>query len=124
MGGAASSARGLYFVGVRVNAERARGLSITTDWLFPDVGERWSSMLQHCALSCTRDGGSPGADVTVTIDRAVVDEVMMQKLTMEEALAAGRLRLDGDAQAFTRRWSVLDRFGPMFPIVDPVPGAP
>jgi alkyl sulfatase BDS1-like metallo-beta-lactamase superfamily hydrolase len=112
------------FVGVRVNAARARGLTITVDWVFPDVNERWSSVLQHCALSYACEGRPPRADVTVTIDRSVVDEVMRQKLTMDEAAAAGRLRLDGDAQAFLRMWSVLDRFDPMFPIVDPIEGAP
>jgi alkyl sulfatase BDS1-like metallo-beta-lactamase superfamily hydrolase len=112
------------FVGVRVNAARARGLSISVDWVFPDAGERWSSVLQHCALSYSRDTQPSRADVTVTIDRTVIDEVMMQTLTMEDATAAGRLRLDGDAQAFVQLWSTLDRFDPMFPIVEPIAGAP
>jgi len=112
------------FVGVRVNAARARGLSISVDWVFPDAGERWSSVLQHCALSYSRDAQPSRADVTVTIDRTVIDEVMMQTLTMEDATAAGRLRLDGDAQAFVQLWSTLDRFDPMFPIVEPIAGAP
>jgi alkyl sulfatase BDS1-like metallo-beta-lactamase superfamily hydrolase len=108
------------FVGVRVNAQRAAGLAITVDWVFPDVGERWTSELQHCALSCTRDARPARPDVTVTVERTVIDALMMQTATMDELLAAGRLRLDGDAQAFTRLWSVLDRFEPMFPVVEPV----
>jgi hypothetical protein len=58
-----------------------------------------AAVLQLCALSATRDGPDPRADVTVTIERAVIDEVTMQRLTMEEALAAGRAHLAGDAGA-------------------------
>jgi alkyl sulfatase BDS1-like metallo-beta-lactamase superfamily hydrolase len=108
------------FVAVRVNAQRAAGLEITVDWVFPDVGERWTAELRHCALSCMRDARRAPPDVTVTVGRAVIDALMMQTATMDELLAAGRLQLDGDAQAFIRLWSALDRFEPMFPVVEPV----
>ena len=108
------------FVGVRVNAQRAAGLAITVDWVFPDAGERWTSELRHCALSCLHDARPAAADVTVTVERAAIDALMMQTETMEALLATGRVRLDGDARAFTRLWSVLDRFEPMFPVVEPV----
>jgi alkyl sulfatase BDS1-like metallo-beta-lactamase superfamily hydrolase len=108
------------FVGVRVNAGRARGRSITVDWAVPDAGERWRSELRHCALSYHRDPAPGPVDATVTLSREVIDALMMQQSTMAEALAAGRVQVEGDAAAFDTLWSMLDRFDPMFPIVEPV----
>ncbi len=45
----------------------------------------------------------------------------MQRTTPAEAAAAGLLRVDGPPGTFARFWGLLDRFEPMFPIVEPHP---
>ncbi|MEI7446494.1 MAG: alkyl sulfatase dimerization domain-containing protein [Burkholderiales bacterium] len=109
------------FVAVRINAERAAGLRLVLDWVFPDAGERWRCELSNSALSARpwADGAGPAPEATVTVDRATVDAFLMQQATPAEAAADGRLRVDGARDAFARLWGLLDAFEPMFAIVEP-----
>ncbi len=109
------------FVAVRVDAQRASGLRLVLDWVFPDVGARWRCELSNAALTAREGTDGPPPDATVTVDRATVDAFLMQRTTPAEAAAAGLLRVDGPPGTFARFWGLLDRFEPMFPIVEPHP---
>lgn len=111
------------FVAVRLNAHRAAGLRMTLDWVFPDVGERWRCELSNSALTARAGTDGPPPDATVTVDRATLDAFLMQRTSPAEAVAAGLLRVDGPPGTFARFWGLLDRFEPIFPIVEPHPDA-
>ena len=110
------------FLAVRVVAERAAGLRMTLDWVFPDVGERWRCELSNAALSARADTDGPPPDATVTVDRATLDGILMQRHTPAQAAEAGLLRVEGAPGTFARFWALLDRFEPVFPIIEPHPG--
>jgi alkyl sulfatase BDS1-like metallo-beta-lactamase superfamily hydrolase len=109
------------FVAVRINAAHAAGQRMVLDWLFPDVGERWRCELSNSALSARPGTDGPPPDATVVVDRSTIDRFLMQRLTPGEAAVQGLLRVDGPPDAFERFWALLDRFEPMFPIVEPHP---
>jgi alkyl sulfatase BDS1-like metallo-beta-lactamase superfamily hydrolase len=104
---------------VRVNPERAAGMRLALNWVFPDVRERGACVLEHCALTYTPGHRQPRADATITVDRAEIDALMMQQRTPEQLAGSGALKVDGAPDAFARFWGLLDRFEPMFPIVEP-----
>ncbi len=107
---------------VRVNAGRAQGLAFTLLWDFRDSGEQWLCTLSNGALSSLRlDGEAPAADLAVRTDRDTLDAIVQQRLTPAQALAEGRLLLDGQAPLLARLFSLLDRFGGNFPVVDAAP---
>ncbi|MBC6980364.1 alkyl/aryl-sulfatase [Caulobacter sp. 17J80-11] len=111
------------FLGVRLNGERAAGKRLLMNWTFPDRNETYVLNLEHAALTWLKADPEPKADVSLVLDRATLDAVTLKQLTLPEALAAGRVRVQGDPRRLVEFLGLLDDFSPTFPIVEP-PAAP
>jgi len=61
------------------------------------------------------------ADVTVTLTRAVLDDITLRKTTFPAALASGQIGVAGRADKLIELLSMLDTFTPAFPVVEPRP---
>jgi alkyl sulfatase BDS1-like metallo-beta-lactamase superfamily hydrolase len=59
----------------------------------------------------------PNPDLTVIINRADLEPVMMQQATFASQAAAGRARLDGNARVLDQLMSCLVPFDPGFEIM-------
>src|SRR5262249_43783725 len=68
------------YLGVRLNGEKAEGKVMVVNWVFPDLGRRHLMTLQNCALTHLADRASDAADATVTLDRAVLDRLVLHEL--------------------------------------------
>ena len=106
---------------VRLNAERAAGLAFTIAWHFDDRGEHWRVELVNGALHALRVDAAPPAEVSLTLARTTLDEMLTGALQPAQAVAAGRLRIGGDAALLARLFALLDRFTMAFPVVDAAP---
>ena len=62
------------------------------------------------------------ATADLLVDRATIDGILMQRHTPAQAAEAGLLRVEGAPGTFARFWALLDRFEPVFPIIEPHPG--
>lgn len=107
------------FLAVRVNAQRASGLHLRLNWVFPDVNERYACELVHSALNYSQGQQHAQADATLTVNRAVIDDILMQRRTAAEAAQAGDIQVQGTPGTFARFWALLDQFTPMFPVLEP-----
>ena len=105
-------------LGVRVDGPRADGESIALGWRFPDIGEEWTLYLEHSALS-SWPALDEEVDATVTMSRPAFTAMLSDPTALGSALAEGSVTLDGDADAFVRLFSLLDRPGSVFPIIEP-----
>jgi alkyl sulfatase BDS1-like metallo-beta-lactamase superfamily hydrolase len=106
---------------VRVNAPRAHGLQFALGWHFSDSGEHWLGVLSNGALSSLRLDSPGEAALRITTDRATLDAILQQRLAPPQALADGRLRLDGQIPLLAQFFGLLDRFEGSFPVVDAAP---
>lgn len=105
-------------LGVRLDGPRADGESIAIGWRFPDIGEEWTLRLEHAALS-SWPVLDDELDATLTMDRTVLTEVLADPASIPAAMGDGRLRIDGDAGALARLFSLLEQPPGMFNIVEP-----
>ena len=103
---------------VRLKAEEVGGVEVTVNLRLADLGQDWRVVLSNRALHTTA-GAAPVADATVTLDRSVLVEFGSSELTVDEAIAAGRARVEGDEAAFRVLFEHLDTFLSMFPIIEP-----
>ena len=107
------------YLAVRLDAERAEGKRIVLDWVLADRGARYRLNLENCALTYLAEPGHGTADASVTLERAVLDRLVLRETTLDEALRAGVVLIEGDATKVVELFALLDDFRLMFEIVEP-----
>ncbi len=107
------------YLAVRIDADKAEGRRLVINWVFPDVDQRYVSNLEHCALTSLANRRSDAADATVTLDRAVLDRLVLRELTLAEAVQQGLVAVEGDAGRVAELFALLDDFPLMFAVVEP-----
>jgi alkyl sulfatase BDS1-like metallo-beta-lactamase superfamily hydrolase len=117
------------YLGVRLNGEKAEGRRLVVNWVFSDLGRRYVLNLENCALTYLADRQGDGADATVTLDRAVLDSIVLRELTVADAVRRGLVRVEGDGATVVELFDLLDDFTLMFEVVEPkrprtAPGPP
>ncbi len=107
------------YLAVRLNGEKADGRRLVVNWVFSDLGRRYVLNLENCALTYLADRQSDRADATVTLDRAVVDRLILRELPFADAVHKGLVGIDGDPAGVAELFSLLDDFTPRFEVVEP-----
>ena len=112
---------GLFFdyLGVRLNGEKAEGKRIVLNWVFSDLGERYRLNLENCALTYLAEPRSEPADATVTLERTVLDRLVLREMTLADALHRGLVSIEGDPARVVEPFGLLDDFTLMFEVVEP-----
>ena len=108
----------LDFLAVRLDSDKAEGKAITLNLNFTDTDEHYTLSLGNSVLNHTTHQAE-GADATVTLTKAALDDLNLGTLTLEDALRDGRITVDGKAQAVKDLFSMIDSFDPSFNIVTP-----
>jgi alkyl sulfatase BDS1-like metallo-beta-lactamase superfamily hydrolase len=109
----------LDYLGIRLNGPRATGKRITVNIALRDTGDRAVLALANGSLSHSLDRQDPAADATLTMARAALDDIILGTSTLPDAIAAGVVELDGDADAVRELHDLLDTFSFWFNIVTP-----
>jgi len=112
------------YLAVRLNGPKAQGRTLRTNWVFTDTGQRYALTLDNGALShdaLAAADAAPAADATLTLSRAVLDEISLQKTSFPAALQAGLITVDGQRGKLLELLGLLDSFPGNFPIIEPRP---
>ena len=110
------------FLAVRLNGDRAQGRSLVLNWRFTDTQQDVVLNLDNSALTHLLGTTAPNADATVTLTRATLDEISLQRLSFPAALQAGRITVSGNADKLVELLGLIDVGATMFPLVEPRPG--
>jgi alkyl sulfatase BDS1-like metallo-beta-lactamase superfamily hydrolase len=114
---------GLFFdyLAVRLDASKAEGKRVVLDWVLSDLGVRYRVNLENCALTYLRDPRHGAPHATVTLERAVLDRLVLRETTLDEARHRGLVTIAGDDARVVELFELLDDFRLMFEIVEPKP---
>ena len=107
------------YLAARLDGERAEGVRFVLNWVFPDLGRRYALTLQNCALTYLADREADRPDATITLNRPVLDRLVLRDVTIEAALAEGAVAIAGDPQPVIRLFGLLDDFPLMFDVIEP-----
>lgn len=107
------------FAGVKLNAQKAEGKSLTINFVLPDRDETYLLELENSHLNNIAGVQSDEADVTVTINRTDLDLLFMQQKGFQELVQSGAMKLSGDPQAFVQLMQMLEDFPFWFNIATP-----
>lgn len=104
---------------IRLKSEEVGGKSASINWTFTDIDEKWVLGLSNRTLYHVKGRHDRDADATITMTRASLIDVVTQQTTIPDEIAAGRVKLDGDATALLTMLGNLDTFLPGFNVVEP-----
>ena len=76
-------------MGVQLNAKESDGKTIAINWVFPELKEKQALYLENSVLNHWPDFTDPKADVTVTLDRATLNKILLKETTFADAAKVG-----------------------------------
>ncbi|MFV0524874.1 MAG: alkyl/aryl-sulfatase [Acidimicrobiales bacterium] len=106
-------------LGVRLDATGLDGARVTINWRFPDLGEDHVLGLENCTLHHTPGRLDPDADVTLTLTRPTLGELLSGAAGFTDLVERGAVTVDGDDKALRTVLDALESFPADFTIVEP-----
>jgi alkyl sulfatase BDS1-like metallo-beta-lactamase superfamily hydrolase len=107
----------LDFIGISVDPKKAEGVSFKINLVTPDNGEQFVVEMSNATLTTIKGFQAPKPDLTITLNRADLNQVMMGVATFDELIRAGKAKFEGDRSGFDRLRASLVPFTPDFEIL-------
>lgn len=104
--------------GVRLDAEKAADKRLVLNFVFPDLEKEYTLNLSNSVLSYSPIL-SDKADTTITLDKTVLNDILLQKATWEEMISADKIKVTGNDNALPELMGMIDNFDLWFNIVTP-----
>jgi alkyl sulfatase BDS1-like metallo-beta-lactamase superfamily hydrolase len=100
----------LDFLAIRLDSKKAEGINFTINLITPDNGEKYVVELSNATLTNIEGVQLSDADLTITIDRADLENTMMGVVSFDDQIKAGKAKLDGDTQPYEQLKGMLVQF--------------
>jgi len=107
----------LDYLGILLDSRKAEGLAFVINFVLPDTGGRYVLELSSSTLTNIAGQQAGNPDLTITINRADLEPVMMRKATFASQVAAGRAKLEGNPQVLEQLAGCLVQFDQFFEIM-------
>ena len=106
------------YLAVRLNGPKAAGRRLALNLDFTDSKQQYALVVENGVLNYSRKPVAD-ADATLTLDKLALAQIQLGKATVQEQVAAGRVRIAGREAAFGEFLALLDRYPFWFDIVTP-----
>ncbi len=100
----------LDFLAIRLDSAKAEGSEFVINLVTPDNAERFVVELSNATLTTIQGFQAEDADLTITIDRADLEQTMMGVVSFDDQIASGKARLDGDRGVYETLKTLLVQF--------------
>jgi len=107
------------YLGVRLDSEKAGEAHITLNFDFGDPDGVYMVELVNGVLNHTAGARAEQTDATVTVSRDALNDIFLQQTTLDDAIQAGDVTVEGDQGKLGELVSYLDTFEFWFNIVTP-----
>lgn len=107
----------LDFLGISMDSKKADGMAFTINLVTPDNNERYLIEMSNATLTNIANYQAKNPTLTITLNRADLNNVMMGATTFEALESAGKVKMEGDRSAYNKLKSTLVRFTPDFEII-------
>ncbi len=121
---ALSTGQFLDFLGIRLDPAKAQGDSFVVNLVTPDNGEQYVVELSNGTLTSLSGFVSDDADLTITLNRSDIEDAMIGVRPLQQQVADGTARLEGDASVLGRLAQMLVTFQLGFEILPGTGGIP
>jgi len=105
------------FLGIMVDSRKAEGMEFTINLITPDNGEKYVVELSNATLTNIEGYQAENADLSLTITRLGLALVMTGKKSLQDQIADGEVKVEGDVGVLKQLASTLVHFTPDFEIL-------
>jgi len=114
----------LDFLGIRMDSKKAVGKAFKINLVTPDNGEKYLVELSNETLTNIEGYTADDANLTITIDRADLEQTMMGAKKLSDQIKDGTAKLEGDPEVLTQLGSMMVDFELGFEILPGTKGEP
>jgi alkyl sulfatase BDS1-like metallo-beta-lactamase superfamily hydrolase len=114
---AMSTEQWLDFLGISMDPKKAEGLHYTANLVTPDNGEKYGIELENATLTNIKGFLVAKPDLTITVNRADLNRVMMGVATFDQLAEEGKARIEGDRTIIHKLRDLMVTFTPDFEIL-------
>jgi alkyl sulfatase BDS1-like metallo-beta-lactamase superfamily hydrolase len=114
---AMSTEQWLDFVGISMDPKKADDIRFTINLMTPDNGEKFVVEMSNATLTAIKGFQAPKPDLTVTVNRADLNRVMMGIASFDDLIKEGKAKFEGNRTGFDQLRSILVPFTPDFEIM-------
>jgi alkyl sulfatase BDS1-like metallo-beta-lactamase superfamily hydrolase len=107
----------LNFLGIKLDARKAEGPSFKINLSTPDNGEQFVVELTNATLTNIRGYAAPDADLSLTLARSDLSDIMIGAQGFEELVAAGKVTVEGDLSVLATLAGMMGDFDPLFEVM-------
>ncbi len=100
----------LDFLGIRMDGRKAEGMAFKINLVTPDNGEKYLIELSNSALTNIEGYQADDADLTITINRSDLEQVMMGAKSLQAQIEDGTAKVDGDVGVLEQLASTMVDF--------------
>ena len=104
---------------VRLNHEKADGLSVGINFRFTDSGDQYALELSNSVLNNTKGRVLKNAQVSLTLSTMAFMRMTVGQAPLPELLKSGEVKLEGDSRALGAVFANLEAPNPQFTLVAP-----
>jgi len=106
----------LDYLAISMDSRKAEGMKFTINLITPDTGEKFLIEMSNSTLTNIKGFQDSKADLTITLNRTDLNQVMMGSKSFEALETEGKAQFGGDRRPFEQLRSTLVQFTPDFEV--------
>lgn len=107
----------LEYLGISLDGSKVADQHFTFNLKTPDNGEQFVVELSNSTLTNIKGQQASKPDLTITLDRSVLEDVMAKKTSFDQLIAAGKATFDGNRKPFDLLMAAMTPFTPTFELL-------
>jgi len=107
----------LNYLGIQMDSRKAEGMQFKINLGTPDNGEQFVVEMSNATLTTIAGYQAKDADLTLTIDRRELEDVMIGAASLGDKVTAGKAKLVGNAQVLAQLGSTMVKFDNWFEVL-------
>ncbi|KJZ36948.1 alkyl/aryl-sulfatase [Pseudomonas fluorescens] len=107
----------LEYLGIALDGSKVADQHFVMNLKTPDNGEEFVVELSNSTLTNIKGQQAKHPDLTITLDRAVLEGVMARQTSLAQLVASGKATLEGDHKPFQQLMAAMTPFTPDFELL-------
>jgi len=107
----------LNYLGIQMDSRKADGMKFKINISTPDKGERFVVEMSNATLTTIAGYQTKDADLTITIDRRELEDVMIGTAKLADKVAGGKAKMEGNPEVLTQLGATMVKFDNWFEVL-------